>query len=86
MSPVCDYLVLASGTSKRQMHTVADDLVELGEEQDSRPYNVSGKDSDQWVLVDFVDVVVHIFNDESRRFYDLDNLWGDAPKVEWEGK
>lgn len=84
ISPVCDYLVLASGTSKRQMQTVSEDLEEMGTELKNSAYQVSGRESDQWILVDFVDVVVHIFNDESRRFYDLDNLWGDAPKVEWE--
>ena len=84
LSPVCDYFVIASGTSKRQMHTVADDLAELGDEKNYTPYHGSGRESDQWVLIDFVHVVVHVFNDESRRFYDLENLWGDAPKVEWE--
>lgn len=84
LSPVCDYLVIASGTSKRQMLTVAADLAELGKENNYSPYRTSGQESEQWVLVDFVHVVAHVFNDESRRFYDLDNLWGDAPRVEWE--
>lgn len=83
LSPVCDYFVIASGTSKRQMHTVASDLAELGDEKQYTPYNVSGRESDQWVLIDFVHVVVHVFNDTSRNFYDLENLWGDAPKLDW---
>lgn len=86
LSPVCDYLVIATGTSKRQMHTVASDLGEMGKEQNYPPYHISGGDGEQWALVDFVHVVAHIFNNESRAFYDLDNLWGDAPKVEWEEK
>lgn len=84
LSPVCDYLVIASGTSKRQMHTVAKDLAELGDARNYAPYHISGGESEQWILVDFVHVVAHVFNDESRNFYDLDNLWGDAPRVEWE--
>jgi ribosome-associated protein len=86
LSPVCDYLVIASGTSKRQMHTVAKDLAEMGDAQNYSPYHISGSESEQWILVDFIHVVAHVFNDESRNFYDLDNLWGDAPRVEWEAK
>jgi ribosome-associated protein len=86
LSPVCDYFVIASGTSKRQMHTVADDLAEMGDERGNQPLHISGEDSEQWVLVDFFHVVVHLFNDEARRFYDLENLWGDATRVEWERK
>ena len=84
LSPVCDFFVIATGTSPRQMRTVADELVELAETQKFKPLGETGLDSATWVLVDCVDVIIHLFNDESRHYYDLDNLWGDAKPVEWQ--
>ena len=84
LSPVCDFFVIATGTSPRQMRTVADDVIELGATHNFKPLSESGLDSATWVLVDCVDVIVHLFNDDSRRYYDLDNLWGDAKPVEWQ--
>src|SRR3954452_21152565 len=84
LSPVCDYFVLASGTSAKQMRTVADQIGELGEKHNFPPLSASGYEGDSWILLDCFDVVVHLFSDESRRFYDLDNLWGDAKRVDWQ--
>jgi ribosome-associated protein len=84
ISPITDYMVLATGTSPRQMKSVADDLEELGESQKNKPLSRVGDDSSQWIVVDFVDVVAHVFSAEARNFYDLDNLWGDARIVPWE--
>jgi ribosome-associated protein len=82
LSPVCDYFVIASGTSARQMRAVADEIIELAEKQDSKPIHTDGYEGESWVLVDFVDVIVHLFSDEARSYYDLDNLWGDANRIE----
>jgi ribosome-associated protein len=84
LSPVTDYFILATGTSPRQMRTVIDEVSELGEQRNFEPFMTSGYEGEQWILVDFFDVVVHVFNQESRQFYDLDNLWGDARTVEWQ--
>ena len=84
ISPITDYMILATGTSPRQMKSVADDLEELGAAQNNRALSRVGDDSGQWLVVDFVDVVAHVFSSEARSFYDLDNLWGDAKFVEWE--
>jgi ribosome-associated protein len=83
ISPVCDFFVIATGTSARQMRTVVDELAELGENRDFAPLTTSGTEGESWMLLDCVDVVVHVFSDEARRFYDLDGLWGDAKRVEW---
>jgi ribosome-associated protein len=85
ISPVCDFFVLATGTSARQMRSVADEVSEYGEKQNFAAFTTNGYEGESWMLVDFVDVVLHVFSDEARHFYDLDNLWGDARKVEWEG-
>jgi ribosome-associated protein len=83
ISPVTDYMILATGTSPRQMRTVCDDLEEWAGERGVRAFNSDGKESGSWMLIDFVDVVVHVFNTESRSFYDLDSLWGDAKLIDW---
>jgi ribosome-associated protein len=82
LSPVTDFFVIATGTSARQMRTVADQIIEMGEKSGYKAYHIDGYDSASWMLVDFVDVVVHIFSEDARHYYDLENLWGDAKKVE----
>ena len=90
LSPVTNFFVLATGTSARQMHSVADRAVQAGRELGQRPFGVEGLraaegvEVSRWVLVDYVDVVVHVFTGESRRYYDLELLWGDAPRVNWQ--
>jgi ribosome-associated protein len=86
LSPVCDFFVIATGTSPRQMRSVADEIIELAEAQKFKSMHESGLDGDTWVLVDCVDVVIHLFNETSRSYYDLDNLWGDAKTVDWQEK
>jgi ribosome-associated protein len=85
ISPVTDYMVLATGTSPRQMRTVCDDLAEMADQRGTRPFGENGLEGESWMLIDFVDVVVHVFSQEARSFYDLDSLWGDAKRVEWNG-
>jgi len=65
------------------MRSVCDDLAEMAEARGDRALYQSGIDGETWMLIDFVDVVLHVFNAEARKFYDLDNLWGDAKKIEW---
>jgi ribosome-associated protein len=84
ISPVTDYFILATGSSARQMRTVIDEASEFGEGRNFTPYLRSGYEGESWILVDFFDVVFHVFNADSRRYYDLDNLWGDAKVVKWE--
>ncbi len=65
------------------MRAVCDQVEELGEPQNFRALSRSGDDGGNWIVVDFVDVVLHVFSQDARLFYDLDNLWGDAKRVEW---
>jgi ribosome-associated protein len=80
---VTDYYVLATGSSGRQMRAVMKDLEELAQSRGYNPLSRSGYEGETWLLCDMVDVIAHVFNQESRMFYDLDNLWGDAKRVEW---
>lgn len=82
-SPVAEYFVIATGTSPRQMRTVIDEVQDLGKQLSFKAWQVSGYESAKWILVDCVHVVVHVFDPDSRDFYDLELLWGDCPKVDW---
>jgi ribosome-associated protein len=83
LSPVTDYLVLATGTSGRQMRSTADESIQLGKDSGFAPLSSSGLDSETWICVDFVDVLLHLFNEDSRQYYDLESLWGDAKRVDF---
>jgi ribosome-associated protein len=83
VSPVADYFVIATGTSPRQMTTVADGIAEHGGSVGQRVWKTAGRAGGEWIVLDFVDVVVHIFDQAHRRYYDLELIWGDAPKVRW---
>jgi len=83
LSPVTDFYVIATGTSARQMRTAVEDVEELAASRGYPALSRSGYEGETWMLLDLVDVVVHVFSDAARQFYDLDNLWGDARKVPW---
>jgi ribosome-associated protein len=83
VSPVTDYFVIATGSSDRQMRTVADEVGAHGASVAQPPWRVAGYDGAEWILLDFVDVVVHVFDEDHRRFYDLELIWGAAPRVRW---
>ena len=84
LSPVTDFFVVASGSSDRQMRTTAEHIVEYGKRIGDRHYSITGMDTANWILVDYVHVVVHIFTPQHREYYDLELLWGDAPRIEWQ--
>lgn len=83
-SGICDYFIICTGTSERQMRTIADYIDEHAAKTNQPRFNLSGYDQAQWVLADYVDVVIHIFSRDSRHYYDLELLWGDAPRLEWQ--
>jgi ribosome-associated protein len=76
-----DYFLVCSGTSERQVQAIADAVQERLRENKSRPLHVEGYNRGQWVLLDYGDLVVHVFQEEPRRYYALERLWGDAPEV-----
>lgn len=90
LSPVTDFFVLATGTSGRQMRAAADRVEQAGRDLGQKPFGVEGiettegNEESRWVLIDYVDAVVHLFTPESRGYYDLELLWGDAPRVNWQ--
>ena len=80
-SPATDYFVIATGTSDRQMRTVADEICQTARELSFKRFGRAGYEQARWILLDFVDVVIHIFDGEYRNYYDLELLWGDAERM-----
>ena len=81
ISPATDYFVIATGTSDRQMRTVCDEICEAAKKRGLQRFGLAGYEQARWILLDFVDVVIHIFDSEYRDYYDLELLWGDAEKL-----
>jgi len=81
VSDFTDYFLICSGGSERQVQAVADAVQERLRGEHARPLHVEGYNRGQWVLLDYGDLVVHVFQEEPRRFYALERLWGDAPDV-----
>jgi len=78
-----DYFVICSGTSEPHLKAIAGEIQErLRDEYGTRPHNVDGYPMSQWIVVDYYDVLVHIFHTEKRAFYSLEDLWSDAPRLE----
>ncbi len=84
ITPICDYFVITTATNRRQLHAIADEVHRALKVAGSRRLGREGYDSSTWVVQDYGDVVLHVFTPETRALYDLENLWGDAPHVEWE--
>ncbi|MCC7307615.1 MAG: ribosome silencing factor [Acidobacteria bacterium] len=78
-----EFFVIAGGTNQRQVQAIADEITEqLKKQLSTRAVRTEGYNAAEWVLLDFGDFIVHIFNKEAREFYDLERLWRDAQKVE----
>ena len=76
-----DYFLITSGTNVRQVQAIADEVVEQLKKQGTRPARIEGYNTAEWVLVDYGDFILHVFEDKARRFYDLERLWRDARRV-----
>jgi ribosome-associated protein len=81
---ITDFFVLATGTSDRQVRTVAQEIENELRKRGVKPVRREGEREGRWVLLDFVDFVAHVFHQEERDYYGLERLWSDAPLVEWE--
>ena len=82
---ITDFFIIASGTSERHVKTIAEDVEKALRELGAKPVRREGEPGARWLLLDFIDVVVHVFDEEERDFYDLERLWSDAPRLAWGG-
>jgi ribosome-associated protein len=78
-----DFFVIATGTSDAHVRGIADAVVEALRKEGQRPHHVEGLTVGRWVLLDYVDFVIHLFHPETRAFYQLERLWSDAPELEF---
>lgn len=84
ISSATDFFVIATGSSDIQVKAIADRVSEgLREEISEKPQHVEGLETARWVLLDYIDFVVHVFHPQAREFYQIETLWGDAPRVEF---
>jgi ribosome-associated protein len=81
---ITDYFVIVSGSSERQVATIADEVVHRLRDRGIRPARREGDSGARWLLLDYVDFVVHVFHDEEREYYRLERLWRDAEQVAWD--
>ncbi len=79
LSSICDYFVIVSGDVDVHVNAIADAVVDGLLDEGIRPWHKEGMKSGRWILLDYVDVVVHIFHKSAREYYALEKLWGDAP-------
>jgi ribosome-associated protein len=77
-----DYFVVCSGTNPRQIQAIADEVEDRLEKQGLRPTHVEGYKQAEWVLLDYVDFVVHVFSEKARKYYELERLWKSAKRME----
>jgi ribosome-associated protein len=84
VSPVAKHFLICTGTSDQQIRSLAHEMQDMGAEDNFRSYGCAGMQQGRWVVLDLVDIVVHLFDEEYRQFYDLELLWGDAPKIRWQ--
>lgn len=85
LTTLADYFVLCTATSNTQIKAMSDACEEAAEQNGEQAHHIEGHRGGTWLLMDFSAVVVHVFTDEARKFYDLERLWGDAQEVELSG-
>lgn len=82
---VCDYFIICNGTSNTQVNAIVNSVQKsVSKTLKEKPWHVEGSDNSEWVLMDYVHVVVHVFQKHIREFYDIEGLWGDAKSVKIE--
>lgn len=85
LTSMFDYFVLATGASRRQLHAISEEIDRaLKTRMGDRRLGIEGYEESRWILLDYGDVVVHLFDDETRSYYALEDLWGQARRVDWQ--
>jgi len=84
ITPIFDFLVLGTGNSRRQIHTLAEEIDAAMTGLGDKRYCIEGYESSRWVAQDYGDIVVHLFDAETRTYYALEELWADAPRIDWQ--
>lgn len=83
ITPIFDYFVLATGVSRRQIHTLAEEIDDAMHAEGEKRRGLEGYEPGRWVVLDYGDLVVHLFDPQTRAYYGLEDLWADAPRVDF---
>ncbi|VAX37582.1 Ribosomal silencing factor RsfA [hydrothermal vent metagenome] len=84
VTPVFDFFVITTGNVRRQLHAIADEVDRVLQERGSKRIGLEGyRGEGNWVLQDYGDIVLHVFTEETRKLYDLENLWADGVQIDW---
>ena len=82
-SAMFDYFVIATGSSRRQLHAMSEEIDrKLEEDLNDKRMNIDGYDESRWIVLDYTTVIVHLFDEETRVFYSIEALWGDAKRID----
>jgi ribosome-associated protein len=84
VTPLIDFFVIATATARRQSSAIASEIDQAMKKQGEAKLGLEGSEEGRWTLIDYGDFVVHIFSPEFRAFYALEDIWGDAPRLEWQ--
>jgi ribosome-associated protein len=84
VTPLVDFFVIATAASRRQSHAIAEEIDQEMKRRSERKLGIEGSEEGRWVLLDYGDFVVHIFSPEARSYYRLEEIWGDAPQLDWQ--
>ena len=82
LTTVADYFIICSAESQRQVHAIRDHIEDTLSKHGCRLFSTEGEETGRWILMDYSDLIVHIFKDDVRSFYALERLWGDAPRLD----
>ena len=86
VTPIFDYFVIVTGTSRRQLHAISEEIDHtLEDEMNDKRDGIEGYNDSRWILLDYGSVVIHLFDQETRSYYDLENLWAGAPVIDLTG-
>ena len=83
ITPLYDFFVLVTGNSRRQIHNLAEEIDAEMRAQGDRRLSIEGYEASKWVVQDYGDLVVHVFDPDTRQYYALEDLWADAPRLDW---
>lgn len=84
LTPLYDFFVLATGNSRRQLHTLAEEIDAALRAEGETRHGIEGYEASRWIVQDYGDIVVHVFDPDTRLYFALEDLWADAPRLDWE--
>lgn len=84
LTPIFDFFVIATGISRRHIHTLAEEIDAAMHAQGQKRLSIQGYQASRWIVQDYGDVLMHVFDPNAREYYALEDLWADAPRIDWQ--